>query len=89
MMTDTNSTSKSKRLEPKIVQVGCPEEFHIGTKMVCLISAQEGVVTRVIRKGPDTIVDFTLEDGSESTCIFGYGWPAPVIGILLEPKKQD
>jgi len=81
-----NPTRRHKRLEPKIVQINCPEEFHVGTKIVQLRTAEEGFVVRVTRKGPDTIVDYVLhESGSlEYRMYIGYGWPEPVLGILVE-----
>jgi len=87
MSTHRNPSARSKRLEPKIVHIGCPEEFHIGSKVVHLTNAQEGIVTRVIRSGPDTIVDYILQDdGSlEYRMYMGHGWPEPVLGILIEP----
>jgi len=80
----------SKKLEPKIVHKADPEEFHIGTKIVHLKNAQEGVVVQVTRKGPDTIVDYVLEDGTlEYRMHLGHGKPEPVIGILIEPIRRS
>ena len=81
--------TRLKKLAPKIVCHGSPEEFHVDSKVVHLETFDVGTVTRVIRKGPVTTVYWHYDDSPEpQQTILGHGYRESDIGILLEPDEH-